>query len=386
MKDNISIIFIGHVNAGKSTLASRLVLDYNPPQNNHQHFNNVMDETKEEIESGNTIETGLNYFETSVRKFTILDAPGHKSFVPNMILGVSQADVAILVVSARKGEFETGFEKGGQTREHCLIAKTMGVSKFIVVFTKIDDGSIECLEYRIKEIKHKLMIFLTKSGFKTVDTVCVSSVSGQNMDEFKNLLDSIVVKRKPNKDDNIVRIPILDKYTINSNVYILGKIESGSIKIGDKVLASPLKEEYIITEINLGKDDALIILSAKRGDNVKLCLKGKDIQHIRPGFVLCDVENPCRITTSFIAEIVVIKLPSIMSKGYSCIMHLHTLTEECEIVKIDRKQFLREGERGKVRIQTSRAICMEQFDVLASMGRFTLRSAGETVAVGKIIK
>lgn len=198
VKEHLNIVFIGHVDAGKSTLGGNLlyltgVVDKRTMEKyEHEakeagretwYLSWVLDATPQERSKGKTVEVGRAYFETLNRRYTILDAPGHKTYVPSMISGAAQADVAILVISARKGEFETGFERGGQTREHVMLVKTVGVSKVVVVINKMDDSTVNWEEARFNEIKDKLVPFIKASGFnpKDVTFIPISAYTGLNL-------------------------------------------------------------------------------------------------------------------------------------------------------------------------------------------------------------
>ncbi|MEQ2185430.1 Eukaryotic peptide chain release factor GTP-binding subunit ERF3A, partial [Goodea atripinnis] len=219
-KEHVNVVFIGHVGA---------------------YLSWALDTNQEERDKGKTVEVGRAYFETEKKHFTILDAPGHKSFVPNMIGGASQADLAVLVISARKGEFETGFEKGGQTREHAMLAKTAGVKHLIVLVNKMDDPTVNWSLERYEECKEKLVPFLKKVGFnpkKDIHFMPCSGLTGANLKDpvpecpwytglpFISHLDSLPNFNRPS--DGPVRLPIVDKYKDMGTV-ILGKLESGSI-------------------------------------------------------------------------------------------------------------------------------------------------------------
>lgn len=199
MKEHLNIVFVGHVDAGKSTMGGNLLyitgmVDKRTMEKYEKeakeagreswYLSWALDSTPQERAKGKTVEVGRAYFETSARRYTILDAPGHKTFVPSMISGAAQADVAVLVISARKGEFETGFEKGGQTREHVMLIKTAGVSKLVIVINKMDDPTVEWDQGRYDEIKGKLTPFVKGAGFnpKTdVTFIPVSAFTGVNL-------------------------------------------------------------------------------------------------------------------------------------------------------------------------------------------------------------
>merc|ERR1712142_1335537 len=181
-KEHVNVVFIGHVDAGKSTIGGQMMYltgmvdkrtlekyEKEAKEKNREtwYLSWCMDTNNEEREKGKTVEVGRAYFETEKKHFTILDAPGHKSFVPNMIGGASQADLAVLVISARKGEFETGFERGGQTREHAMLVKTAGVKHLVVAINKMDDPTVQWDQGRYDEIVGKLSPWLSKQvGYK----------------------------------------------------------------------------------------------------------------------------------------------------------------------------------------------------------------------------
>ena len=199
VKEHLNIVFVGHVDAGKSTMGGNLLYitgtvdkrtmeklekDAKEAGRETWYLSWALDSTPQERSKGKTVEVGRAYFETDLRRYTILDAPGHKTFVPSMISGAAQADVAILVISARKGEFETGFEKGGQTREHIMLVKTAGVTKIVIAVNKMDDPTVLWDKARYDEIRDKLTPFVKAAGFnpKTdVSFIPVSAYTGLNL-------------------------------------------------------------------------------------------------------------------------------------------------------------------------------------------------------------
>ncbi|KAJ1417027.1 P-loop containing nucleoside triphosphate hydrolase protein, partial [Ochromonadaceae sp. CCMP2298] len=198
-REHLNLVFIGHVDAGKSTLSGSILyimgkvdsrtierFEREAKQRNRESWflAFIMDTSEEERAKGKTVEVGRAHFETDINRYTILDAPGHKNYVPNMIAGAAQADVGVLVISARKGEFETGFEKGGQTREHALLARTLGVSHLVVVINKMDDPTVEWDQNRYEECVSKLKPYLKQVGYtikKDVKFVPISGLSGDNV-------------------------------------------------------------------------------------------------------------------------------------------------------------------------------------------------------------
>ncbi|KAG8558284.1 hypothetical protein GDO81_016937 [Engystomops pustulosus] len=384
-KEHVNVVFIGHVDAGKSTIGGQIMYltgmvdkrtlekyEREAKEKNREtwYLSWALDTNQEERDKGKTVEVGRAYFETEKKHFTILDAPGHKSFVPNMIGGASQADLAVLVISARKGEFETGFEKGGQTREHAMLAKTAGVKHLIVLINKMDDPTVNWSIDRYEECKEKLVPFLKKVGFnpkKDIHFMPCSGLTGANLKEpvetcpwytglpFIPYLDNL-----PNFNrsyDGPVRLPIVDKYKDMGTV-VLGKLESGSICKGQQLVMMPNK--HTVEVLGLLSDEVETELVAP-GENLKIRLKGIEEEEILPGFILCDPNNLCHSGRTFDAQvqsfyyifykyclfwsktksaastlqIVIIEHKSIICPGYNAVLHIHTCIEEVEITVSD---------------------------------------------------
>ncbi|KAE8579753.1 hypothetical protein XENTR_v10024168 [Xenopus tropicalis] len=422
-KEHVNVVFIGHVDAGKSTIGGQIMYltgmvdkrtlekyEREAKEKNREtwYLSWALDTNQEERDKGKTVEVGRAYFETEKKHFTILDAPGHKSFVPNMIGGASQADLAVLVISARKGEFETGFEKGGQTREHAMLAKTAGVKHLIVLINKMDDPTVNWSNDRYEECKEKLVPFLKKVGFnpkKDIYFMPCSGLTGANLKEpveacpwyiglpFIPYLDSL-----PNFNrsvDGPVRLPIVDKYKDMGTV-VLGKLESGSICKGQQLTMMPNK--HTVEVLSLLSDEVETELVAP-GENLKLRLKGIEEEEILPGFILCDPNNLCHSGRTFDAQIVIIEHKSIICPGYNAVLHIHTCIEEVEITAliclVDKKsgeksktrpRFVKQDQVCIARLRTAGTICLETFKDFPQMGRFTLRDEGKTIAIGKVLK
>lgn len=422
-KEHLNIVFIGHVDAGKSTIGGHIMyltgqvdkrtlekFEREAREKNREswYLSWALDTNIEERDKGKTVEVGRAYFETEKKHFTILDAPGHKSFVPNMIGGASQADVAVLVISARKGEFETGFERGGQTREHAMLVKTAGVSKLVVVVNKMDDPTVEWDENRFKEIQDKLTPYLKKCGFKNADIyyLPVSGLTGYNLKTTNTdvcpwytgpslitYLDDL-----PNLKRNSggpVRLPIVDRYK-DMGTICLGKIESGTVKKGQVLTIMPNRTITEVLTLWLDEEEAD---SAFSGENIKIKLKGVEEEDILPGFVLCSPNSLCHSGRIFDAQIVILEYKSIICAGYSAVMHIHTAAEEvtiktliCEVDKKTgeksktRPRFIKQDQIAIVRLETQGILCMETFKDFPQMGRFNIRDEGHTVAIGKVLK
>lgn len=415
-KEHVNIIFIGHVDAGKSTLGGSILwttgmvdertMDKYKKEakdlgRESWYLSWVMDLTKEERTKGKTVEVGRGFFETEKRRYSILDAPGHKTYVPSMIGGASQADVGILVISARKGEYETGFERGGQTREHAMLAKTQGVNKLIVAINKMDDPTVEWSEERYKECTTKLQQFLKGTGYNLKTDVYFMPVAAQQSLNIKDRLPEGVapwwkgpslleyldgmqaLERKVNAP---FMMPINAKYR-DLGTMVDGKIEAGVIKKGMSLVMMPRKQPVETAAIYGEQEEEQPILQC--GDQVRLRLKGIEEEDILPGFVLCSPKRLVHCVAEFEAQIKVLDLKSILTSGFNCVLHVHAAIEEVTFAALLHKLQKGTGRKSKVppthakrgdsiiaRLQVTGGagmVCVEKFEDYPQMGRFTLR-------------
>lgn len=414
-KEHVNLIFIGHVDAGKSTLGGSILyatgmVDERTMEKYKReakeagretwYLSWALDLTKEERSKGKTVEVGRGFFETEKRRYTILDAPGHKTFVPNMIGGASQADVGILVISARKGEYETGFEKGGQTREHAVLAKTQGVNKLIVVVNKMDDPTVEWSKERYEECINKLTVFLKSVGYPKSDLTFmpISAQTGLGVKDrvpkdvapwvdspsLLEYLDSMkTLERKVNAP---FMMPINGKYR-DMGTIIEGKIESGVIKKGLTYIMMPNRDEATVAALYGETEEE--IQAATCGDQVRLRIRGVEEEDILPGFVLCSPKRPVHCVSAFEAQIVLIELKSILSAGFNCVLHVHSAIEEVTFAALLHKlekgtgrkskkapAFAAKGQSIIARLEViggAGAVCVERFEDYPQLGRFTLR-------------
>ncbi|KAL7323141.1 translation termination factor GTPase eRF3 [Mucor circinelloides] len=424
-KEHLNVVFMGHVDAGKSTMGGNILYltgmvdkrtlekyerEAKEAGRESWYLSWALDTNTEERAKGKTVETGRAYFETDKRRYTILDAPGHKNFVPSMIQGASQADIGVLVISARKGEFETGYERGGQTREHTMLAKTSGINKMVVAINKMDDPTVNWDKARYDEIVSKLTPFMKQTGFnpKTdIHFMPLSGFSGANIKDrdtkvcpwydgpslLEFLDDYKTTDRKLNAP---LMIPISEKYK-DMGTIVVGKIEAGHLKKGQQVVIMPNKHNTEVTAIYDETENE--IEQAMCGDNIRMRLKGIEEDEIMPGFVLCSKKNPVKTTTQFEAQLAILDHKNIICAGYTAVLHIHAAAEEVQISAllhlIDKKtgkktrkppQFVKQGQKAIARIETSGPICIETFEKLPQLGRFTLRDEGKTVAIGKVTK
>jgi len=428
--DHLNVIFIGHVDAGKSTIGGHIMFltgmvdkrtlekyEREAKEKNREtwYLSWALDTNQEERDKGKTVECGRAFFQTEKKHFTILDAPGHKSFVPNMIAGTAQADVAVLVISARRGEFETGFERGGQTKEHTMLAKTAGVTKLIVLINKMDDPTVEWDQSRYEEVKDQLTPFLKKCGFnpkKDVQFIPCSGLSGAFLKEppgpkFCNwyngpclleFLDGLPAVDRMGADKPL-RMPIIDRYR-DMGTIVMGKLESGCVEKGQTILMMPNKASVEVMQVWADDEE---VDSAMAGDNVKLKLKNIEEEDVSPGFVLCDPKEPCKVGKRFLAQVRILEYKSIICSGFKAVMHINAAAEEVEIRNLHstidpktgekvekgkaRPRFIKQGNIADVEFEISGGvICIEAFKDFPQMGRFTLRDEGKTIAMGKVLK
>ncbi|KZZ97400.1 Protein synthesis factor, GTP-binding protein [Moelleriella libera RCEF 2490] len=428
-KEHVNIIFIGHVDAGKSTLGGSILWttgmvdertmdkykrEAKDAGRESWYLSWVMDLTKEERSKGKTVEVGRGFFETEKRRYSILDAPGHKTYVPNMIGGASQADVGILVISARKGEYETGFERGGQTREHAMLAKTQGVNKLIVVINKMDDPTVEWSQERYNECSTKLSQFLKGTGYNLKTDVYFMPVAAQSSLNIKDRLPKdlapwwegpslleyldgmTALERKLNAP---FMMPINAKYR-DMGTMCDGKIEAGVVKKSMSLVMMPRKQNVEVSALYGEQEEEVPILQC--GDQVRMRLKGVEEEDILPGFVLCSPKRLVHCVAEFEAQIRILDLKSILTSGFNCVLHVHSAIEEVTFAALlhklqkgtNRKSknpptHAKKGDSIIARMQViggAGSVCVEKFEDYPQMGRFTLRDQGQTIAIGKITK
>lgn len=452
-KDLLNLVVVGHVDSGKSTLMGHLLVELGQVSSRIMHkyesesrkvgkgsfaYAWVLDETNEERERGITMDVGHSAFQTKSKSVTLLDAPGHKDFIPNMISGAYQADVAILVVNATRGEFEAGFDQGGQTREHALLVRSLGVSQLIIAVNKLD--TIDWSKERFDEIVAKLGKFLkTQVGFKDSDIsfVPVSGLTGANLSEPNNsttdqsnkeddkrhllfewysgpsLIQGIDNLRSPPRlIDKPFRMSISDLFKPTSGggggFCAAGRIETGYIQKSDTVLISPLNEYATVKNISL--DNALPSSTSQglncafAGDHVSLTLAGTgsgssliDPANLALGMIVCDPSQPVKVSKHFAAKLVVLNIDTPITKGFACVLHYGGVTEAAVLKKlvaqvskgtgeiVKRKpRILAKNSSAQVEITTESPVCIERYAESKELGRFMLRAGGKTIAAGMI--
>ncbi|KAJ5089931.1 hypothetical protein N7532_008615 [Penicillium argentinense] len=435
-REHVNVVFIGHVDAGKSTLGGSLLYctgmvdertmdkykrEAKEAGRETWYLSWALDLTNEERSKGKTVEVGRAFFRVTIpdpdgpitREFSILDAPGHKSYVPHMIGGASQADIGVLVISARKGEYETGFEKGGQTREHALLARNTGVAKLVLVVNKMDDPTVEWSKDRFDECTVKVIKFLEALGYKKTDIFCMP-ISAQRTVGIKDrvskelcpwydgpsLLEYLTDFKLPERKINApFMMPISAKYR-DMGTMCEGRIESGVVKKNSTYIMMPNRSEVQVAALYGETEDE--IPNATCGDQVRMRLRGVEEEDFYPGFVLCSPKRPVHCVSAFEAKIRILDLKNILTAGFNCVLHVHSAVEEVTIAALLHKlepgtgrkskrppPFANKGQTIIARIEvtsTAGAVCVENFADYQQLGRFTLRDQGQTIAIGMITK
>ncbi|CAH0365988.1 unnamed protein product [Pelagomonas calceolata] len=422
-KTHINLVVIGHVDAGKSTTTGHLIykcggIDKRTIEKFEKEaaelgkasfkYAWVLDNLKAERERGITIDIALWKFESPKFYFTVIDAPGHRDFIKNMITGTSQADIAILVIDSSVGGFEAGISKDGQTREHALLAFTLGVKQMIVACNKMDDVSVKYGEGRYKEIKAEVSTYLKKVGYKPmkIPFVPISGWMGDNMiDKSTNMpwykgpylleaLDNANPPKRPS--DKPLRLPLQDVYKIGGiGTVPVGRVETGIIKPGMVCTFAPVQ---ITTEVKSVEMHHESLPEAVPGDNVGFNVKNVSVKDIRRGNVCGDSKkDPPKGASTFFAQVIVMNHPGQISSGYSPVLDCHTAHVACKFKNIDQKmdrrsgkvleenpKFVKTGDACMVTLEPTKPLCVESFAEYPPLGRFAVRDMRQTVAVGVI--
>jgi len=365
----------------------------------------VLDRLKDERERGVTIDLAFQKFETKKYYYTLIDAPGHRDFVKNMITGASQADVGIVVLSAKPGETEVGVGFGGQTREHAFLLKTLGVQSVIGVINKMDDATVKYSEARYKEVRAEFEKLLRMTGYDItkVPFIPVSGWVGDNLTQrsanmpwYKGptLLEALDQVPEPTKPtDKPFRMPIQDVYSITGvGTVPVGRIETGVVKPGDKVVINP---GNLVAEVKSIEMHHQPIEKAIPGDNVGMNLRGVSKTDLKRGFVIGNADNPPTVAKEFIAQIIVIYHPSAISAGYTPVLHAHTAqvatTFKEILAKIDprsgqvveeKPKSIKTGDSALVRLAPLRPLVIEPYSQIPQLGRFAIRDMGTTIGAG----
>jgi len=418
-KEHLNLIITGHIDNGKSTTMGHFLMQLGVVDERAiaQHAEEsektgkgdsfkyawVLDNIKDERERGITIDLAFQKFETPKFFFTLIDAPGHRDFIKNMITGASEADCAVLVLSAKEGETDTAVAPGGQAREHAFLLKTLGVNQLILAINKMDDSKYS--EDAFKSAKEKGEKLIKSVGYK-IDEVPVIPVSGwkgdnltkksENMPWYtgKTLLDTFndfKVAEKPTGKP--LRVPIQDVYSITGvGTVPVGRVETGTMKPNDKIIVMP---SGAVGEVKSIETHHQQLESASAGDNIGFNLRGIEKKDIKRGDVMGTPDAPPKVAKEFTAQIIIIHHPTALAPGYTPVMHCHTAQVAATITAFEAKinpatgaaeeknpKFLKVGDSAIVKIRPVRPTPIETFQDFPEMGRFALRDMGATIAAG----
>jgi elongation factor 1-alpha len=419
-KPHINLIIIGHVDHGKSTSIGHLFYDAGAiPEKQLRDFEKeaealgkgsfkyawVLDKLKEERERGLTIDLAFYELETRRNVFTIIDSPGHRDFVKNMVTGASQADGAILMISAKRGEYEAGTNPGGQTREHAFLAKTLGVEQLVVAVNKMDDASVSWNQTRYEEVKDGVSRLLKMVGYdpSKINFVPTSGWTGDNLvNKSSNMpwykgptlleaLDTFMLPPKPT--DKPLRIPVQEVYSIRGvGTTPVGKVETGVLRPGDDLVFMPSGQEGKVNSIETHYTK---IDEAGPGDNIGFNVKGITRDRLKRGEVASHPGDLCRVAKAFTGRIFIINHPTAIGEGYTPVLHLHTAQVAVKFDKLlskldprtgqtleENPAYLRTGEAAMVRFVPLMPTAMEVFRDFPQLGRYALRDMGTTIGAG----
>ncbi len=413
-KPHLNLMTAGHVDSGKSTLLGRLLFDSGAVREEEMRklrdtakelkketweYAYAVDTTKEERSRGLTIDIMHRPFETKKWYFTVIDAPGHRDFVKNMITGASQADVAIFVVSAKPGE---GIQE--QTKEHAYLLKVLGVNQIVIALNKMDAANWD--EKRFNEVKENVINLFKKIGYKTdkIPIIPISAFTGdnvvkksENMDWYDGLtlidaLDKhIEAPEKPL--DKPLRMPIQDVFTISGiGTVPVGRVETGVMNIKDKIVFKPSGAEGEVKSIEMHHQQ---VEKAEPGDNVGFNVRGVGKGDIHRGDVVGQADNPPTVVKEFTAQIVVLQHPTVMTAGYTPVFHTHTASVACKIdeiiAKLDPKtgevvqenpDFIKQGDAARIKVVPVKPLVIEKQSEFPELAKFAIRDMGTTVAAG----
>ena len=413
-KEHMNLAMIGHIDHGKSTLLGRLLTEAGAidPHLIEEYRKKaeaigkatfeyawVMDTLKDERERGITIDVAHQRFDTNKYYYTIVDCPGHRDFVKNMITGTSQADAAVLVVDAKDGIM-------AQTKEHVFLSRTLGVTQLIIAVNKMDRVNYD--QKRYEELKKEIMALLKTVGYKDehVTFLPVSAIDGENVtkrgDKLKwfdgpTLLDAMDLMKVPEKPIKLpLRIPVQDVYTITGvGTVPVGRVETGKLKKGDKIIFEPADKTGEVKTIEMHHEE---IPEAVPGDNIGWNVRGISRNDIRRGDVCGHTDTPPTVADEFTAQIVVLQHPSAITVGYTPVFHCHTAQVASTVTEISKKldpktgavleenpDFIKSGDAAIITIKPTRPLVIERVKEIPQLGRFAIRDMGQTVAAGMVI-
>jgi elongation factor 1-alpha len=410
-KPHLNLAVIGHIDHGKSTFVGRLMYDAGAvaphiidkfreeaKQKGKESFAFawVMDSLKEERERGITIDIAHKRFDTDKFYFTVVDCPGHRDFVKNMITGASQADAAVLVVAAPDGVM-------AQTKEHIFLSRTLGINQLIVAINKMD--AVDYSEAKFKEVVEQVSGILKMVGFKPneIPFVPTSAFFGDNVVTLSpktswykgpTMMDTLNNLTEPDKPSNLpLRIPVEDAYTISGiGTVPVGRVETGVMKKGDKVIFMPGGTTGEVKSIEMHHEE---IPQALPGDNIGWNIRGIGKNDVRRGDVCGHVDNPPTVADEFVGQIVILQHPSAITAGYTPVFHAHTSQIACQLIALNKKldpktgqvkeenpAFIKAGDAAIVTVKPTKPMVIEPVKDIPQLGRFAIRDMGMTIAAG----
>ena len=404
-KEHINLAFIGHVDHGKSTLVGHLLLKAGAIaeqqlDDGENKFRFVMDKLGEERERGVTIDLAHQKFSTNKYDYTVVDCPGHRDFVKNMITGASQADAAVLVVDAKDGVMP-------QTKEHMFLSMTLGIKQIIIAVNKMD--VVDYSEERFNEVKEDVGVLLKSIGRNPDDVpfIPLSAFEGDNIKEKSDnmswykgapLMDELDKLTPPEKPVDLpLRIPIQDVYSITGvGTVPVGRVETGVMKKGENVIFEPAGASGEVKSIEMHHE---VFDEAEPGDNIGFNVRGVGKNDIRRGDVAGHTDNAPTVAKQFTAQVVVLQHPGVITVGYTPVFHCHTSQTACTFLELtskldpatgqpeaDKPDFIKTGDAAIVEIKPTKPMVMEEAKNIPPMGRFAIRDMGQTVAAGLCLK
>jgi elongation factor 1-alpha len=416
-KPHMNVVFVGHVDHGKSTTVGRLLFDAGTVDEQTLRklkeeaerlgkggfeFAFVMDQLKEERERGVTIDLSHKKFGTPKFDFTIIDAPGHRDFIKNMITGASQADAAVIVIGSEGVQ--------AQTKEHAFLCKTLGVAQVIVACNKMDLNKYA--QPAFEKAKTDALALLKSVGYKveTVQVVPIASYPGDNVVKKSTnmawytgptLLEALDKLSPPEKPTNLpLRMPLQDVYNIKGiGVVPVGRVETGIMKVGDKIIVVPAREgKGVVGEVKSIEMHHESVTEAEPGDNVGFNVRGIEQKDIARGDVLGKADNPPTVATEFTAQLVVLNHPTVITVGYTPVFHIHTAQVACQFVEIqktinpstgetlkEKPDFIKNGDVAVVKIKPMQPLVIEKQKDIPKLAKFAIRDSGVTVAAGMCV-
>ena len=415
-KPHMNIITAGHVDHGKSTLFGRILYESGAVRDEElkklkdqsteykiegAEFAYIADTVKEERQRGMTIDVSHRPFETNKYYFTVIDVPGHRDFVKNMITGASQADGAILVISARPGE---GVQE--QTREHIYLIKVLGIKQVVVTISKMDLAKWDKAIF--EKLKNDAIAVMKPLGFPVDKMMFIPTAAQLGDNIFKKstnmpwytgptiieALDNFELPIRPTTKP--LRLPVQDAYTITGvGTVPVGRVETGILKVNDQLVFEPSGAKGEVKSIEMHHQQ---MPEAKPGDNVGFNVRGIGKNDVKRGDVAGHPTNPPTVVKEFTAQIIVLQHPTVITAGYTPVFHAHTASVACKveeiIARIDPKtggvaqehpDFIKTGDAARIRVIPSKPFVLEKQSEFPELAKFAIRDMGQTVAAGIVL-